>query len=236
MPPSSAGKITPKYPSSAIILRMRSGISLFSRSRSFAIGVTPASANSRTDRRINSCSGVTSGIVMLLRGRVALANQDRPLVLEHLFAALVVAGGAELDDAAIGPRGVALGEHQRLGSDRVAGVNRLVPFHFFVAEMRDGAFAQVLDRKPEHHVHHQHVIDDYVLEAERLRVLAIEVARVEVHRDAGEKAVVALGDGATPMMLEKMADLEVLEVVATLDFAHRHSCLLPVVRKINENE
>jgi hypothetical protein len=24
------------------------------------------------------------------------------------------------------------------------------------------------------------------------------------------------------MMLEKMADLEVLEVVATLDFAHRH--------------
>jgi hypothetical protein len=33
------------------------------------------------------------------------------------------------------------------------------------------------------------------------------------------------------MMLEKMADLEVLEVVATLDFAHRHSCLLPVVVK-----
>jgi hypothetical protein len=35
-------------------------------------------------------------------------------------------------------------------------------------------------------------------------------------------------------MLEKMADLEVLEVVATLDFAHRHSgsgYLLPVVVK-----
>ena len=34
-------------------------------------------------------------------------------------------------------------------------------------------------------------------------------------------------------MLEKMADLEVLEVVATLDFAHRHNgsgCLLPVRR------
>src|ERR1700720_1500106 len=102
MPPSSAGKITPKYPSSAIILRMRSGISLFSRSRSFAIGLTSASTNSRTDRRINSCSGVTSGIVMLLRG--SLADQDRALVLEHLLAALVVTGGAELDDAAIGPR------------------------------------------------------------------------------------------------------------------------------------
>ena len=33
-------------------------------------------------------------------------------------------------------------------------------------------------------------------------------------------------------MLEKMADLEVLEVVATLDFAHRHmsqAALLPVI-------
>jgi len=66
-------------------------------------------------------------------------------------------------------------------------------------------------------------------------VLAIEVARVEVHRDAREKTVVAFGNRATPMMFEKMADLEVLEVVATLDFAHRHSgsgCLLPVVVKV----
>src|SRR5208283_444938 len=252
---------------------MRSGISWLLRSRSLAMGLTSASTNSRTERRINSCSGVTSGIVCswqaideslpapsllsppqksegedcgrkpvlrsvlksnsrkdssrsflntLLRGRVALANQDRPLVLEHLFAALVVAGGAEPDDAPVGPRGIALGEHQRLGSNRVAGINRLVPLHFFVAEMGNRAFAQVLDRKAEHHVHHQHVIDDDVLVAEALRILAIEVTRVEVHRDAGEKAVVALGDGATPVMLEKMADLEVLEVVATLDFAHRH--------------
>jgi len=97
-----------------------------------------------------------------------------------------------------------------------------VPLHFLVAEMGDRAFAQILDRKPEHHVHHQHVIDDDVLVAEALRVLAIEVARVEVHRDAGEEAIVALGYGASPMMLEKMADLEVLEVVTMLDFAHRH--------------
>src|ERR1700723_3831911 len=191
MPPSSAGKITPKYPSSAIILRMRSGISLFSRSRSFAMGLTSASTNSRTDRRINSCSGVTSGIVMLLRGRVALANQDRALVLEHFFAALVVAGGAELDDAAIGPRGIALRQHQRLRRDRIAGVNRLVPLHFFVAEMRDRTLAQILDRQPEDHVHHQHVIDDHVLVAEALRILAIKVDGVEVHRDAGKKTVVA---------------------------------------------
>src|SRR6266404_5637412 len=150
---------------------------------------------------------------MLLRGRwIALANQDRTLVFEHLFAALVVAGGAELDDAAIGLRSIALGEHQRLRRDRVAGINRLVPFHFFVAEMRDRAFAEILDRQSEHHVHYQHVIDDYILIAERLRILAIEVARIEVHRDAREKAVVAFGYGATPMMLEKMADFEVLEV------------------------
>src|SRR5260370_27108060 len=166
---------------------------------------------------------------------MGLANQDRPFVLEHLFAALVVAGGAEFDDAAIGPRGVALGEHQRLRCDRVAGINRLVPFHFFVAEMRDRALAQILDRKSDHHVHHQHVIDDHPLEAERLRILAIKVARVEVHGDAGEKTVVALGDGPTPMMLKKMADLEVLEVVPTLDFAHRHNgsgCLASCDRRV----
>jgi hypothetical protein len=37
------------------------------------------------------------------------------------------------------------------------------------------------------------------------------------------------------MMLEKMADLEVLEVVATLDFAHRHigqAALVPVIVEI----
>ncbi len=35
--------------------------------------------------------------------------------------------------------------------------------------------------------------------------------------------VLALGDSAAPMMLEKMANLEVLEIVATLDFAHRRN-------------
>jgi len=45
---------------------------------------------------------------------------------------------------------------------------------------------------------------------------------LKIHGDAGEEAVVALGDSAAPMMFEKMANLEVLEIVATLDFAHRH--------------
>jgi hypothetical protein len=40
------------------------------------------------------------------------------------------------------------------------------------------------------------------------------------------------------MMLEKMADLEVFEVVATLDFAHRHmgQAASSCGRRINENE
>src|ERR1700675_4611460 len=104
---------------------MCSGISWLLRSRSLAIGLTSASTKSRTERRMSSCSAVTRGILDLLllaRGRgVAFANQHRPLVLEHFFAALVVAGGAKLDDAAIGPRSVALREHQRLRRDRVAG-------------------------------------------------------------------------------------------------------------------
>src|SRR5271163_5303020 len=103
--------------------------------------------------------------------------------------------------------------------------------------MRDRALAEILDRQPEDHVHHQHVIDDHVLVAKALRILAIEVDGVEVHRDAGEKTVVAFGEGASPMMLEKIADLEVLEVVATLDFAHRHMVRLPSScdRRIAEN-
>src|SRR6266446_9534601 len=89
--------------------------------------------------------------------------------------------------------------------------------------MSNRALAQILDRKPEHHVHHQHVIHDYIFIAEALRILAIEVARVEIHGDAAEEAVVAFSDRAAPMMLEKMANLEVLEIVATLDFAHRRN-------------
>src|SRR6266481_6198841 len=200
---------------------MRSVISLFSRSRSFAIGLTSASTKSRTERRIISCSGVTSGIVWLLAG-IAFANQHRPLVLEHLFAALVVSGGAKLDHPAIGFRGIALGKHQRLRRDRVTGIHGREELEFLVAEMRNRALAQIFDRKPEHHVHHQHVIHNHILIAETLRILAIEIARVEIHGDAGEEAVVALGDSAAPMMLEKMANLEVFEIVATLDFAHRH--------------
>src|SRR6202030_1157807 len=200
---------------------MRSGISLFSRSRSLAIGLTSASTKSRTERRIISCSGVTRGIVWLLAG-IAFANQHRPLVLEHLFAALVMAGGAKLDDSTVRLRGVALRQPHRLRGDRVAGIHSRDEFEFLVAEMRNRALAEIFHRQPEHHVHHQHVIHHHALEAEALRVLAIEVSRVEVHRDAAEKTVVAFGDRAAPMMLEKMADLEVLEVVATLDFAHRH--------------
>src|SRR3981081_615670 len=200
---------------------MRSGISFFSRSRSLAIGLTSASTKSRTERRIISCSGVTRGIVWLLAG-IAFANQHRPLVLEHLFAALVMSGGAKFHDAAIGTRGVALGEHQRLGRDRIAGIHGREKLEFLVAEMRNRALAQIFDRKPEHHVHHQHVIHDYIFIAETLRILAVEVAGIEIHGDAGEEAVVAFSDRAAPMMLEKMANLEVLEIVATLDFAHRH--------------
>src|SRR5258708_37525960 len=131
---------------------MRSGISLFSRSRSLAIGLTSASTKSRTDRRIISCSGVTRGIVWLLAG-IAFANQHRPLVLEHFFAALVVSGGAKLDHAAIRTRGIALGEHQRLGRDRISRIHRLEKLEFFIAEMRDRALAQIFDRNTEHHVH-----------------------------------------------------------------------------------
>src|SRR4029077_11436379 len=88
--------------------------------------------------------------------------------------------------------------------------------------MRNRALAEIFDRKPQHHVHHQHVIHDYILIAETLRILAIEIARVEIHGDAAEEAGVAVSDSAAPSMFKKMANLEVLEIVATLDFAHRH--------------
>src|SRR6266481_4606479 len=103
--------------------------------------------------------------------------------------------------------------------------------------MCDRALAQIFDRKPEHHVHHQHVIHDYILIAETLCILAIEIARVEIHGDAAEEAVVAFSDSAAPMMLEKMGNLEVLEIVATLDFAHRHmnQATFPDGRRIAKN-
>jgi hypothetical protein len=97
-----------------------------------------------------------------------------------------------------------------------------VELELLVAEMSYRTLAQIFYRKPEDYVHHQHMIHDHIFEAETLRILAIEVSRVEIHGDAGEEAVIAFVDRPAPMMLEKMAWFEVLEVVATLDIAHRH--------------
>src|SRR5208282_6019343 len=116
---------------------MCSGISLFSRSRSFAIGFTSASTKSRTDRRISSCSAVTSAIFRSPCLHVALANEHRTLVFEHLFAALVVARGAKFHHAPVGPRGVALFQHQRLGGERITRVDGLQVLELLVPEMGD---------------------------------------------------------------------------------------------------
>src|SRR5580658_9559712 len=153
---------------------MCSGISLFWRSRSLAIGLTSFSTKSRTERRISSCSSVVIGMRASLLRR-SLSNKDRALVLEHLLAGLVESGGAKLDDAAIGPRSIALGQHLGLRGQCVAGIDGREELHLLVAEMRDGALAQVLDRQPEHDIHHQHVIDDDIPKTHRLRILAIEV-------------------------------------------------------------
>src|SRR5579863_3957394 len=102
---------------------MCSGISWLLRSRSLAIGLTSASTKARTERRISSCSGLTSGIVRYSSGGIAFANQNGALVFEHVGAVLIEAGGAKLGVAAVRARGIALGEHQRLRGDRIAGID-----------------------------------------------------------------------------------------------------------------
>src|SRR5262249_53755926 len=102
------------------------------------------------------------------------------------------------------------------------GVNRFAEFHFFVSQMGNRALAEVFNREPEDHVHNQHVIYDYILVSKALRILSIEVNRVEIHGYAREKAVVSCRDRAAPMMLKQVANLEIFEVVATFDFAHCH--------------
>src|SRR5271154_5752031 len=104
---------------------MCSGTCASWRSRSFAIGTTSCSTNSRTERRISSCSGVTNGILISLLGRTGLAFADQywTLVLEHLLAALVEPGSAEFHYPAVGPRGFPLGQHLGLRGQGVARIN-----------------------------------------------------------------------------------------------------------------
>src|SRR5579875_221961 len=209
---------------------MCSGICASWRSRSLAIGTTSCSTNSRTERRISSCSGVTDGIVASLLGGagIAFANQHWPLVLEHLLAALIESRGAKLHHPAVGARGFALGQHFGLRSQRIAGIDSGEELDLLVSQMGDRTFAEVLHRQAEDHVEHQQVIDDDVVVAQATGVFAVEVNRIEIHRHAGEQRVVALVDGAAPMMLEHLAHFEVFEVVSPFDFPDCH--LTPLCR------
>ena len=57
-------------------------------------------------------------------------------------------------------------------------------------------------------------IDDYIGMAVRARILGVEVERIVREGRGGEERIVARVDGASPMMLEDLPLLEILEGVA----------------------
>ena len=142
---------------------------------------------------------------------LALLHEDLPLVLEHGAAVLVQALGANMDDAAVVLRlRRPQREHLRLGIQGVARVDRLREGHAPVAQVRQGLLGEVLDREAKDHVHGEQGVYGGGRMSERLRVDAVEVEGVEVHRPGREEGRLSLRQRPPPVVLVASAHREIL--------------------------
>src|SRR5438128_8470598 len=129
---------------------MCAGISAALLSSSLAMGLTSRSAKSRTLSRIWTCSSVSApplGFGMGISGGSvggALLDQDAALVDADLLAALVLAGGADVHDAAVRLRAaLALVEHLGGGDERVSGIHEPGEAQVPVAQVRQRLLGEV---------------------------------------------------------------------------------------------
>src|SRR5580692_2534214 len=185
-------------------------MSPFSGSSLLATGSTSLRVNSRACSWIMRRSSVMYGIL-----RAPEAHAVGALEVDGELIALVEALGMPGDDpeslVRIGDPSV---EDDRLGSERIAGIDGLMEGELVDAEERSTALAQLLDRETEHRGEDQHRIDDDAGMAVRAGVGGVEIVRIEVQGQRREKGALRFRDGAAPMVLEDPPGLEILVAVA----------------------
>src|SRR5882724_6994682 len=152
----------------------------------------------------------------------ALAHHRVASGAHHELAVLVLRAVLEGDDAPLRPRlRLALVHDLRLRVDRVAVKDRLGELHLVEPEVADGGAQRGLaDREPDGDAQGEQAVHERLAELRLGRGVEVEMQRLRVHRHAGEEDVVGLGDGATGLMRQHGADLELLEKLP------RHASLL----------
>src|SRR5689334_3804269 len=103
-----------------------------------------------------------------------LHDEHGALELADDVAALVLADGADGDDALVRPRfGRALAEHGRLGVERVAREHRLRQLDVLPAEVGDRLLTDIRDAHPHEDRHGERADDERLAEFRALRVLGV---------------------------------------------------------------
>src|SRR5476649_2266059 len=144
-----------------------------------------------------------------------------------LIEALAVPGDDA--EALVGVRHATI-ENDRLGPQRIAGIDVLVIGELVHSEERSAAFAQVLDGEAEHGGEDQQWIGHDTRMAVHAGVGGVVIVRIEMQRQGREESALRLGDGPPPMVLEHASGLEILVAVALGDESRarpeivRHSC------------
>src|SRR5438552_1457551 len=75
----------------------------------------------------------------------------------------------------------------------------------------DRVAALLADGEPDGDAEGEQAVDERLAELRLARRVEVEMQRLRVHRHAGEEDVVGLGDGATVLIRQHGADLELLE-------------------------
>src|SRR5580698_9168791 len=81
------------------------------------------------------------------------------------------------------------------------------------AQEKPARLAQILDRQPEDGQKHQHRVHDDLMMAVRTGIRRVEVERIVAERQSRKERIVALIQRAAPMMLEDLADAEIIEQI-----------------------
>src|SRR5476649_1945365 len=131
-------------------------------------------------------------------------------VYGELFA-LVEALAVPGDDAEalVGVRHATI-ENDRLGPQRIAGIDVLVIGELVHSEERSAAFAQVLDGEAENGGEDQQRVGHDTGMAVHAGIGGVVVVRVEMQRQGREEGAFRFRDRAAPVMLEHTSWLEIL--------------------------
>src|SRR4030095_16058362 len=151
------------------------------------------------------------GKQILLRGVSFLPDHYAARIVDHNFAVLLNAPGANLDDAPLRLRfGLSLLQDFGCRVKGIAGKKRIGQFYLVPTEGKT-VFAHIGDTQTGHNREGQRAVNQTLAELRALAILIIKMNLIRVIRQQGEPDVVRLRDGPPKTAAINVADFKVFE-------------------------